>query len=90
MIFSIKLLTLRKSGSQELTLIWHKYHHRLKEWSNTVERSWTGAVGDNVAIPILMVDRGRRDNRNILSVNVHSDVETDQYKIAFKAGVLKG
>jgi hypothetical protein len=50
----------------------------------------TGAVGDNVAVPIPMVDRVRGYARNILIVIVHKDVEKDQYKIAVRAGVLKG
>jgi hypothetical protein len=41
----------------------------------------TGAVGDIVAVPIPMVDRGRGDARNILGVIVHRDVERDQHKI---------
>jgi hypothetical protein len=57
-----------KSESEELTLIWHRYH-RLKQ---------TGAVGDNVFVPIPMVDRGRGAARNILGVIVHGDVEKDQ------------
>jgi len=50
----------------------------------------TGVPGDNVAVPIPAVDRGRGDPRNILGVIVNRDVDTDQYKIAVKAGVLKG
>ncbi|XP_052806687.1 KRAB-A domain-containing protein 2-like [Mya arenaria] len=50
----------------------------------------TGVPGDNVAVPIPPVDRGRGDPRNILSVIVNRDVDTDQYKNAVKAGVLKG
>ena len=44
-------------------------------------------VGDNVAIPIPMVDKGRGDARNILGVVVDRD-ENDLYKIAVKAGIL--
>ena len=49
-----------------------------------------GVPGDNVAVPIPAVDRGRGDPRNILGVIINRDVDTDQYKIAVKAGVLKG
>ena len=47
-----------------------------------------GEAGDNVAVPIPMVDRGRGDPRNILGVIVDRD-ENDMYTIAVKAGVLK-
>jgi len=43
-----------------------------------------GVAGDNVAVPIPLVDRGRAEPRNILGL------ETDQYTIAVKAGVLHG
>ncbi|XP_063590419.1 uncharacterized protein LOC134767326 [Penaeus indicus] len=49
-----------------------------------------GEPGDNVAVPIPAVDRGRGDPRNILSVIVSRDLDNDQYKIAVKSGVLKG
>ena len=45
---------------------------------------------DNVAIPIPAVDRGREDARNILGVIVYRDTEKDLYRIAVKAGILKG
>ena len=44
-------------------------------------------VGDNVSIPIPMVDKGRGDPRNILGVVVDRD-ENDLYKIAAKAEIL--
>ena len=49
-----------------------------------------GVAGDNVAVPISLVDRGRGDPRNILGVIVNRDLDTDQYIIAVKAGVLHG
>ena len=49
-----------------------------------------GIVGDNVVVPIPTVDRGRGDARNILGVIIHRDLETDQYTIGVKSGVLKG
>ncbi|KAK7111892.1 hypothetical protein V1264_011445 [Littorina saxatilis] len=49
-----------------------------------------GEVGDNVAVPVPLVDRGRGDPRNILGVILHRDVETDIYTIAVKAGILHG
>jgi hypothetical protein len=46
-----------------------------------------GVIGDNVAVPIPMVDRGRGDPRNIIGVIVDRD-EHDMYRIAVKAGIL--
>ncbi|XP_047478076.1 uncharacterized protein LOC125031406 [Penaeus chinensis] len=46
--------------------------------------------GNNVAVPIPAVDRGRGDPRNILGVIVSRDLDNDQHKIAVKSGVLKG
>jgi hypothetical protein len=48
-----------------------------------------GDVGDNVTIPIPLVDRGRGDPRNILGVIVDRD-ENDLYRISVRAGVLHG
>ena len=45
---------------------------------------------DNVAIPIPAVNHGRGDARNILGVIVYRDTEKDLYRIAVKAGLLKG
>ena len=44
-------------------------------------------AGDNVGVPIPMVDRGRGDPRNILGFIVDRD-EHDMYRIAVKAGIL--
>ncbi|XP_037780264.1 SCAN domain-containing protein 3-like [Penaeus monodon] len=49
-----------------------------------------GEPGDNIAVPILAVDRGRGDPRNILGVIVSIDLDYDQYNISVKSGVLKG
>jgi len=38
-------------------------------------------AGDNVAVPIPLVGRGRGDPRNILGVIVNRDLDTDQYTI---------
>ena len=46
-----------------------------------------GEVGDNVAVPIPFVDRGRGAPRNILGIIVDRD-EHDMYRIAVKAGIL--
>ena len=35
-----------------------------------------GVAGDNVAVPISLVDRGRGDPRNILGVIVNRDSDT--------------
>ncbi|KAI6655720.1 hypothetical protein LOD99_1862 [Oopsacas minuta] len=48
-----------------------------------------GCPGDNVAVPIPSVDRGRGDPRNIQGVILYRD-ERDQYNIAVKSGILKG
>ena len=48
-----------------------------------------GVAGDNVAVPIPLVDSGRGDPRNILGVIVNRNLETDQYTIAVRAGILK-
>jgi hypothetical protein len=61
-------------------------YNRLRGWSNSRVELQTGAVGDNVAVPIPMVDRGRGDARLI----VHRDVEKNQHKFVVKIGVLKG
>ena len=47
-----------------------------------------GDEGDNVAVPIPMVDRGRGDPRNILGVIINRD-DNDLYTIAVKQGLLK-
>ena len=46
-------------------------------------------IGDNVAIPIPQVDRGRGDPRNIVGIVIDSNPEMDSYKIAVKAGTLR-
>ena len=45
--------------------------------------------GDNVTLPIPLVDRGRGDPRNIIGVVLDRD-ENDMYRIAVRHGVLKG
>ena len=47
-----------------------------------------GAIGDNVAVPIPLVDRGRGDPRNILGVIIDRN-EHDMYTIAVSQGILK-
>ncbi|XP_076061581.1 uncharacterized protein LOC143037330 [Oratosquilla oratoria] len=49
-----------------------------------------GEQGDNVAVPVPLVDRGRGDPRNILGVIIDRREDTDQYRIAVKAGILSG
>jgi hypothetical protein len=46
-----------------------------------------GNIGDNVALPVPMVDRGRGDSRNILGVIIDRN-ENDLYTIATRHGVL--
>ncbi|XP_068206217.1 KRAB-A domain-containing protein 2-like [Palaemon carinicauda] len=48
-----------------------------------------GKVGNNVTIPIPMVDRGRGDPRNIMGIIMDID-ENDNYTIAVKSGILSG
>jgi len=49
-----------------------------------------GNPGDNVTIPIPMVDRGRGDSRNIMGVILDRD-DNDLYRIAaVRGGILKG
>ena len=47
----------------------------------------TGEAGDNVAVPIPMVDRGRGDPKNILGIIVDRD-EHYMYRIAVNGGIL--
>ncbi|XP_068235774.1 uncharacterized protein [Palaemon carinicauda] len=58
-----------------------------------VKRSRTelvaGEIGDNIALPIPLVDRGRGDPRNILGVIVSRSMN-DQYRVATISGILKG
>ena len=46
-------------------------------------------MGDNVAVPIRLVDRGRGDQWNILGLIIDRD-ENDMYAICMKARILKG
>ena len=46
-----------------------------------------GEAGDNIAVPIPMVDKGRGEPRNILGFIVDQD-EHDMYRIVVKAGIL--
>lgn len=48
-----------------------------------------GEEGDNVTIPVPLVDRGRGDPRNLLGI-IKSRDENDMYKISVKGGMLKG
>ena len=49
----------------------------------------TAGEGDNVAVPIPAVDRGRGDPRHLLGVIADVD-DNEQYTIACPSGVLKG
>lgn len=65
----------------------------LKQAQRMIKRSRLenvpGKVGDNITIPIPLVDRGRGDPRNIVGVIVDRD-ENDLYKISVKGGILNG
>ena len=39
----------------------------------------SGEDGDNVAVPVPLVDRGRGDARNILGVILNRDISTDTH-----------
>ena len=48
-----------------------------------------GNPGDNVTVPIPLVDRGRGDPRNIMGVIIDRD-SNDLYRIAVRGGMLQG
>ena len=48
-----------------------------------------GDPGDNVTIPIPLVDRGKGDPRNIMGIILDRD-ERELYRIAVRSGILKG
>lgn len=48
-----------------------------------------GNPGDNVTIPIPLVDRWKGDPRNVIGVILDCN-ENDMYRIAVKEGILKG
>ena len=48
-----------------------------------------GEPGDNVTVPVPLVDRGRSDPRNLLGLIRNRD-ENDMYTIAVRDGILKG
>ena len=64
---------------------------QLSQAERMIKRSRTdlkpGAIGDYVAVPIPLVDRGRGDPRNIIGIIVNRD-EHDMYRIAVKAGIF--
>ena len=45
--------------------------------------------GDNVTVPVLLVDRGRSDPRNLFGLIRNRD-ENDMYTVAVRGGILKG
>ena len=65
----------------------------MKQAERMVKRSRVinipGKVGENVTVPVPLVDRGRGDSRNIMGVIVDRD-ENDLYRIAVKGGILNG
>jgi len=61
-----------------------------KEWSRDHVSSCSlqaGNIGDNVALPVPMVDRGREDSHNILGVIIDKN-ENDLYTTATRHGIL--
>ena len=95
--------TLQSTEENESTLVTSRQHEicakrkrareaQAQQAERMVKRSRidlkAGEIGDNVAVPIPMVDRGRGDPRNILGVILNRN-ENDLYRIAVKEGVLK-
>ena len=74
-------------------------HHKrardglMKQAERMVKRSRVehaaGNPGDNVTIPLPLVDRGRGDPRNIMGIILDRD-DNDMYRIAVRSGILKG
>ncbi|GFN84633.1 hypothetical protein PoB_001113900 [Plakobranchus ocellatus] len=62
----------------------NKPMHKPRKLKNGYEQ------GDNVAVPVPIVDRGRGDPRNILSIITDRRKDTDQYRKGVKAGILSG
>lgn len=64
----------------------------LKQAEKMVKRSrvlhQAGNPGENVTVPIPLVDRGRGDPRNIMGVIIDRDCN-DMYRIAVRAGLLQ-
>ena len=48
-----------------------------------------GDHGDNVTVPVPLVDRGSGDPRNLMGVIIDREAN-DLYRIATRAGVLQG
>ena len=65
----------------------------MKQAERMVKRSRVinvpGKVGENVTIPVPLVDRGRGNSRNIMGVILDRD-ENDLYRISVKGGILNG
>jgi len=64
-----------------------KQAERMLKRSRVVQAG--GSQGDNVIVPIPLVDRGKGDPRNLIGVILDRN-ENDLYKIAVSAGVIKG
>ena len=68
-------------------------HYQIQQAERMVKRSRIelqhGQKGDNVAVPIPLVDRGRGDPRNLLAVILDRS-DNDNYTKVTKHGILKG
>ena len=62
---------------------------RPNAWLSRIDHQ-PGQVGDNVAVPVPLVDRGRGDPRNIIGLISCHNPEKDLYKMSVRDGVLKG
>ncbi|KAK7092401.1 hypothetical protein V1264_008149 [Littorina saxatilis] len=67
---------------------------QLRQAERMLKRSRTCLMsadkGDNVMIPIPLVDRGKGDPRNLIGVIIDRNTSDDLYKIAARNGLLKG
>ncbi|XP_068209297.1 KRAB-A domain-containing protein 2-like [Palaemon carinicauda] len=91
-----EIISCLQSEQDLITTLWHQLpasESQRQQAERMVKRSRTelvaGEIGDNIALPIPLVDRGRGDPRNILGVIVSRSMN-DQYRVATKSGILKG
>ena len=63
-------------------------HHKQRMVKRSRSDLKAGVSDDNVAVPIPLVDRGRRDHRNILGVIINRDMDKNQHKIAIQSCIL--
>ena len=59
----------------------------LMKQAQRMVKSVPGKIGDNVTVPVPLVDRGRGDARNIMGIILDRD-DNDLYRIAVKGSLL--